>query len=89
MKIVIINKGVELLNCTDIFNIKHKDARVVNTKNDFKRIFIIEDKNGVRYTCLKPDAQKMPKMSSHFKTLNPKYAPVNYLTPYFTGKRTK
>jgi hypothetical protein len=78
-----------LLIYTDIFSIKHKDARVINTKNDFNRIFVIEDKNGVRYTCLKPDAQKMPKMTSHFKTLKAKSAPLNYLTPYFTGKRTK
>lgn len=63
--------------------------RVINTKNDFNRIFVIEDKNGIRYTCLKPDAQKMPKMTSHFKTLKAKSAPLNYLTPYFTGKRTK
>lgn len=77
------------MNYIDIFNIKHENARVINTKDDFNRIFIIEDKNGVRYTCLKPDAKKVPKISSHFKTLNSKLAPINYLTPYFTGKRTK
>lgn len=72
---------------TDIFNIKHSNARVINTQNDFKRIFVIEDVNGIRYTCLKPNAPQAPKAISHFKSLDPKNAPLNYLTPYFTGKR--
>ncbi|WP_261910493.1 hypothetical protein [Lentilactobacillus hilgardii] len=76
---------------TDIFSIKHKDAKVINTKNDFNRIFVIEDKNGVRYTCLKQNAETpvKTKWAGKFKPLNPKLAPLNYLTPYFTGRRTK
>ncbi|GHP13029.1 hypothetical protein YK48G_04540 [Lentilactobacillus fungorum] len=71
----------------DIFNIKHENAKIVNTRNDFNRIFIIEDTNGVRYACLKTDAPEATKTINHFKPLKPECAPLNYLTPYFTGKR--
>lgn len=74
---------------TDIFNIKHENAKVVDTHNSFNRIFVIENTNGVRYTCLRENAPVMPKSATHFKTLRSKNAPLNYLSPYFTGKRVK
>nr|WP_253954720.1 MULTISPECIES: hypothetical protein [Lactiplantibacillus] len=46
---------------TDVFNIQHTDCTVVDTINEFSRIFIIQDKNGSRFTCLKDDAKPAKK----------------------------
>ncbi|QCZ53532.1 hypothetical protein UCCLBBS449_1597 [Levilactobacillus brevis] len=27
---------------TDVFNVKHDDCKIIQTQNDFKRVFIIE-----------------------------------------------
>ncbi|EEI25732.1 hypothetical protein HMPREF0519_0177, partial [Lentilactobacillus hilgardii DSM 20176 = ATCC 8290] len=53
--------------------------------------FNIKHKNGVQYTCLKQNADTpvKAKWSGKFKPLNPKLAPLNYLTPYFNGRRAK
>lgn len=75
------------MNFTDIFGIKHKNSQVIDTTNQFKRVFVIQDSNGVRYTCLKPNAPKNLNRYTHFKQQDPKCAPKNYLTPYFDGSR--
>lgn len=61
---------------TDIFNVTHDDCKIVQTQNDFKRIFIIENKQGVRFTCVKEDAPKSPKVSDHWKHANPDDSPM-------------
>ena len=48
---------------TDVFNIKHTDCTVVDTINEFSRIFIIQDKHGSRFTCLKDDALSLIHIS--------------------------
>ena len=56
---------------TDVFNIKHTDCTVVDTINEFSRIFIIQDKHGSRFTCLKDDARPAKKGSGHWTSASP------------------
>ncbi len=34
---------------TDVFNVMHDDCKIIQTQNDFKRVFIIENEQGVRF----------------------------------------
>ena len=69
---------------TDVFNIKHTDCTVVDTINEFSRIFIIQDKHGSRFTCLKDDARPAKKGSA-----SPEDAPQDYAVPYRSRKRQR
>ncbi|KWT46806.1 hypothetical protein EFS21_08315 [Levilactobacillus brevis] len=60
---------------TDIFNVKHDDCKIIQTQNDFKRVFIIENEQGVRFTCLKDDAPRSSKIHDHWKHAKPSDSP--------------
>ncbi|MBU7463296.1 hypothetical protein [Lactiplantibacillus pentosus] len=74
---------------TDVFNIQHTDCTVVDTINEFSRIFIIQDKNDSRFTCLKDDAKPAKKGSGHWTSASPEDAPQDYAVPYRSRKRQR
>ncbi|KRL58586.1 hypothetical protein [Latilactobacillus fuchuensis] len=60
---------------TDVYGITHENCKVIETENQFTRIFLAEGPDGTRYTCLLPDAKPNPKSNQHFEYGNPADAP--------------
>jgi len=63
------------MDFVDVFNVKHENCKIVETRNEFNRIFIIENEQGERFTCLKENAPIGKKFGGHWKHANPQDSP--------------
>lgn len=63
---------------SELLIITHDDCTIVKTLNDYQRIFLIEDREHIRYVVIKENAPKNSKLTIHWEHGNAKNIPDNY-----------
>lgn len=82
-----IKEAMYVMTYTDIYGFKHENATIVSKKDEFRRVFIIEDEKHRRFECLKEHPESTHKGSAHWKLSSKDTPPDNYWDVFETSDK--
>ncbi|WP_010622280.1 hypothetical protein ABTQ33_12980 (plasmid) [Paucilactobacillus suebicus] len=64
----------------DVFGIKHTQCSLLDTKSEYKRVFIFTDEKGQNFVAIKenPEPNNYGSKNMHWRCAKPQDAPINY-----------